>query len=198
MFDFSKDYILEDAIVRLQPLKLEHVDALLDIANEPHIWDYSFVKGDGLENLCAYIKSAMEARNAKHEYPFLVLDKRTNAVAGCTRFCKMSLALRQTRLGYTWYGKKFQGTGLNKHCKFLMFDFAFNTMDMYYIGLGAYEENLRSIAAMKSVGCTVEGRFRKALPGPNGTGRSDAVLLSMLRDEWESSKRDMLKEKLIN
>ena len=198
MFDFSKDYILEDEIVCLKPLKLDHVNDLLHIANEPNIWDYSFVKGNGLENLRSYIRSAIKARNDKNEYPFLVVDKRTNEVAGCTRFCKISLDLKNTRLGYTWYGKKFQGTGLNKHCKFLMFEFAFNTMEMYHIGLGAYEENLRSIAAMKSVGCTIEGRFRKALPSPNTNGRSDAVLLSILRDEWINSKREMLKGKLIN
>ena len=197
MFDFSENYIIEDHIVQLKPLEINHVDVLLDIANEPNIWDYSFVKGKGLKNLTSYIESTIKARHDKKEYPFLVIDKRTNEVAGCTRFCDINLTLNNLRLGYTWYGKRFQGTGLNKHCKYLLFDFAFNTMKMYRIGLGAYAENVRSIAAMKSVGCTEEGKFRKALPSPNGIGRSDAILLSILKDEWLSSKREILKSKLI-
>ncbi|EDP72741.1 acetyltransferase, GNAT family protein [Flavobacteriales bacterium ALC-1] len=197
MFNFLEDYIIEDHIVQLKPLSLNHIDHLLTIANEPNIWDYSFVKGNGLENLTTYITSTIKARNEKREYPFVVIDKRTNEYAGCTRFCEINETLHNTRLGYTWYGKKFQGTGLNKHCKYLLFEFAFSTMKMHRIGLGAYVENLRSIAAMKSVGCTEEGKFRKALPSPDHDGRSDVILLSILRDEWLNSKKEVLKSKLI-
>lgn len=196
-FDFTKDYSLEDAIVLLKPLQESHIPELLNIANEPNIWDYSFVKGDGLENLTHYVRATIKARENKKEYPFVVIDKRHNAIVGCTRFCDITPFLHNTRLGYTWYGQQFQGTGLNKHCKYLLFEFAFNTMNMQRIGLGAYIENKRSIAAMKSVGCVEEGKYRKALPSPSGEGRSDAILFSLLKDEWIASKKETLKQKLI-
>ncbi|WP_299883336.1 GNAT family protein [uncultured Lacinutrix sp.] len=196
-FDFNKDYVLENDMVLLKPLHESHIPKLLNIANEPNIWDYSFIKGDGLQNLTNYILSTLQARKNKREYPFLVIDKRINAVAGCTRFCDINLILNNTRLGYTWYGKRFQGTGLNKNCKYLLFEFAFNVMKMERIGLGAYIENKRSIAAMKSVGCVQEGKYRKALPSPTGTGRTDAILLSILKEEWIASKKEALKRKLI-
>ena len=196
-FDFSKDYILEDDIVLLKPLQEHHIPELLSIANQPNIWDYSFIKGDGLENLTHYVRKTLQARVDQKEYPFIVIDKRQNTVAGCTRFCDINITLQNTRLGYTWYGKEFQGTGLNKHCKYLLFDFAFTTMHMQRIGLGAYIENTRSIAAMKSVGCVEEGKYRKALPSPTGNGRSDAILFSILKEEWLASKKQLLKQKLI-
>ena len=70
-------------------------------------------------------------------------------------------------------------------------------MHMQRIGLGAYIENTRSIAAMKSVGCVEEGKYRKALPSPTGNGRSDAILFSILKEEWLASKKELLKQKLI-
>lgn len=196
-FDFSKNYELEDDIVLLKPLQEHHIPKLLDIANEPNIWEYSFIKGDGLQNLTNYVNATISARKSQKEYPFIVIDKRRNAIAGCTRFCDINPLLHNTRLGYTWYGKEFQGTGLNKHCKYLLFDFAFTTMQMQRIGLGAYIENKRSIAAMKSVGCVEEGKYRKALPSPTEEGRSDAILFSILKDEWYASKKETLKQKLI-
>ena len=196
-FDFSKEYILEDEVVLLRPLKISDVDLLLQISEEPYIWDYSFVKGNGKVNLKKYIISALEARNNQKEYPFIVIDKRTNEVAGCTRFCDINNVFNATRLGFTWYGKKFQGSGLNKHCKYLLFQFAFENIGFDRIGLGAYAENIRSIAAMKSVGCVEEGRFRSLFPVNNGKDRSDAVLLSILKEEWIHSKKEALQIKLI-
>lgn len=197
VFDFSKDYILEDHIVRLRPLQIEDVSNLLQIANESGIWEYSFAKGNGVENLTKYIQETIQNRENKKEYPFIVIDKRTNEFAGCTRLSDINLDLQATRLGYTWYGEKFQGTGLNKHCKYLLFEFAFNQMEMERIGLAAYAENSRSINAMKSVGCVEEGKFREIFPSENNKKRSDAILFSILKKEWTDSKKDILKSKLI-
>ncbi|WP_100613555.1 GNAT family N-acetyltransferase [Confluentibacter citreus] len=197
-FDFSKDYILEDHIVSLRPLQMEDVSNLLQIANESGIWKYSFIKGDGVENLTKYIQETIQNRENKKEYPFIVIDRRTNEFAGCTRLSDINFSLQATRLGYTWYGKKFQGTGLNKHCKYLLFEFAFNQMGMERIGLAAYAENSRSINAMKSVGCVEEGKFRGIFPSEDNKKRSDAVLFSILKEEWTASKKDILKSKLIS
>lgn len=195
-FDFSKEYILEDERVRLSPLQMDHVSDLLDIANEPDIWKYSFIKGDGEKNLTSYIAGTINQRHNQKEYPFIVFDKLANQYAGCTRYCDISPNIQSIRLGYTWYGERFRGTGLNKHCKFLLFQFAFEKMGAERIGLAAYAENLRSIAAMESVGCTKEGVFRGIFPSLDGEGRTDAVLLSILKAEWEKNLKTLLKNKI--
>ncbi|WP_452232776.1 GNAT family N-acetyltransferase [Lacinutrix sp. MEBiC02595] len=197
-FNFSEEYILEDEVVLLRPLKISDVNLLLAISEEPNIWEYSFVKGNGKLNLKKYITSTIEARNNQKEYPFIVIDKRTNEVAGCTRFCDINSDFKATRLGFTWYGEKFQGTGLNKHCKYVLFQFAFEKIGFERIGLGAYADNVRSIAAMKSVGCVEEGRFRSLFPAENSKDRSDAVLFSILKEEWKRSKKEALQLKLMH
>jgi RimJ/RimL family protein N-acetyltransferase len=197
-FNFDEEIILEDDIVRLSPLKISDVDKLLEISEEPGIWTYSFVKGNGKENLTAYIEATLKNKANKTEYPFIVFDKRQQQYAGSTRFCEINPAFQATRLGYTWYGKKFQGTGLNKHCKYLLFDFAFSTIGFERIGMGSYTENVRSIAAMKSVGCQVEGTLRGMFPDEDGTERKDILMLSILKNEWLETEKEKLQLTMNN
>jgi RimJ/RimL family protein N-acetyltransferase len=76
------------------------------------------VKGNGKENLINYIQLAIVARENKTQFPFIVFDKKLGKYAGSTRFYDINLEFKTLLLGFTWYGKQFRGTGLNKHCKF--------------------------------------------------------------------------------
>lgn len=196
-FHFDSDYILENEAIQLRPLQYADWENLLEISlNEPELWKYSLTQGGGEQNLKHYIASALEARDKGKEYPFIVFDKRQNLYAGCTRFYDIQLSYKTLQLGYTWYGKDFQGTGLNKHCKFLLLRFAFEYMQMERVEFRADSNNQRSIAAMKSLGCTVEGVLRSHLPTIEG-GRRDSVVLSILRHEWTERIKENLKQKLF-
>jgi len=196
--DFTKPYILEDNCVLLQPLTLENSIELLHFAlNEPDIWKYSLVPMNGETNFYKYIHQAIDGKEQKNMYTFIVFDKQTKQFAGCTRFYDIQLAFKTLQLGYTWYGKNFQGTGLNKRCKFLLLQFAFETLEIERVEFRADNNNVKSIAAMKSIGCTVEGVLRSHLPiHPNG--RRDSIILSILRDEWHSHVKQNLLHKINN
>lgn len=196
-FDACRDYVLEDECVLLRPLAEEDCGNLLEFAlNEPDLWKYSLVPVAGRENLEAYIRQAIAARGSGREYPFAVYDKRTREYAGTTRFYDIQPANKTLQLGYTWYGKRFQGTGLNRHCKFLLLDFAFRTLGMLRVEFRADNTNARSIAAMKAIGCTVEGVLRSNVYKADGT-RRDSIVLSILVDEWEGGLRDRLNGMLV-
>lgn len=196
-FDFETEYILEDSIVQLRPLKYSDIDTLLHFSeNEPELWKYSIIGADGRENMEKYIDVALKGRLNNTEYPFVVIDKRTNSIAGSTRFYDIQLRNQSLQLGYTWYGKEFQGTGLNKHCKFLLLQFAFENLDMKRVEFRANAQNERSINAMKSIGCTVEGILRNNVMEHNGVRRS-SIILSILQDEWFASVKDYLQSQLL-
>ena len=196
-FDYNKSYVLEDDIVLLRPLKKNDFNNLLPFAlNEPELWKFSLVGAEGEDGLQNYMKITLEARKEGKEYPFIVFDKRTNEYAGSTRFYDIQLILKTLQLGYTWYGKKFQGTGLNKHCKFLLLSFAFEKVGMERFELRADNNNERSIAAMKSIGCKVDGILRSNMPKRDG-GRRDSIVLSILKDEWFAGVKEKLQERLI-
>jgi len=193
----NDDVRLEDERVLLRPLRESDYNSLLSFAmNEPDTWYYSLVRATGEEGLRNYMNLALDAKAKGTEFPFIVFDKRSNEYAGSTRFYDINFKFKTLQLGYTWYGEKFRGTGLNKHCKFLLLEFAFETLDMHRVEFRADARNERSIAAMKSIGCTVDGILRSNMPTVEGDQRRDSIVLSILREEWISHVKQNLKNKL--
>lgn len=113
--------------------------------------------------------------------------------AGGTRFYDIQCIFKTLQLGYTWYGKIFQGTELNKNCKYLLLEFAFEKWGIERVEFRADNDNERSKAAMKSIGCKVEGILRSNMPKPNGR-RRNTIVLSILRNEWFEGVKKMIKE----
>jgi len=195
-FDFNQDILLENERALLRPLQESDIIHLSPFAiHEPEIWTYSLVNAGSEAGMQEYISQALLGKVQKKEYPFIVFDKIIESYAGSTRFYDIRLESGCLQLGFTWYGKKYQGSGLNKHCKFLMLDFAFNSLNITRVELRADAENKRSIQAMKSLGCTVEGILRSNGLRPDGT-RRDSIILSILKSEWENGLRDALEKKL--
>lgn len=194
-FNFQQEYILENDRARLRPLVLRDFETLQHFAlNQPEIWKYSQQPASGLENLKSYIDFVLEARKAETAYTFVVYDKSSEQVAGSTRFYDFQKRNNTVQLGYTWYGKEFQGTGLNKQCKLLMLEFAFEKLSIDRVEFRADANNERSITAMKSIGCTVEGILRNNCAAPKG--RRDSIVLSILKDEWFGGVKEKLKSKI--
>jgi len=195
--EINPNQILEDERVLLRPLQKSDVENLLHFSNnEPDIWFYSLVRANGIENLENYIDIALKAKANQTEFTFIILDKRTNQYAGSTRFYDINFPFKTVQLGYTWYGKDFQGTGLNKHCKYLLLEFAFETLGMERVEFRADANNAKSIAAMKSIGCKVDGILRSNMPTFESEIRRDSIVLSILKCEWLDSVKQNLKKKL--
>lgn len=189
---FEENIILENDRVLLRELTGEDFEHLVYFSeNEPEIWKYSLVSGAGKTNLENYIAAAICAKNNLSSFPFIVYDKKSKAYAGSTRFYDLNATQRNVLLGYTWYGRQFQGTGLNKNCKFLLLQYAFENMEIERVELRADNNNERSKAAMRSMGATEEGILRKDCY-KSGGGRRDSIVFSILKEEWFNS----IKEKL--
>ena len=193
----NPNLILEDEFVLLRPLQETDVAHLLPFSiNEPELWKFSLVRANGKENLEHYIQIAIKARENGAEFPFIVYDKRTGNYAGSTRFYDIINGFKTIQLGYTWYGKDFQGTGLNKHCKYLLLTYAFEILGMERVEFRADNDNERSKAAMLSIGCTVDGILRSNMPTFESEARRDSIVLSILREEWFEVVKEHLNKKL--
>ncbi len=196
MLQFEREYTLKNDKVEIIPLEKSHEPALLKVSNNAAIWEYFTENGFGKENFTKYIDRAITNRKQHLEYPFVIKDLRRQQIAGMTRIYAIDNKLKNVKVGHTWIGEAFQGTGLNKNCKFLLFEFLFEQLNMERIGFGANAKNTKSIKAMESVGCTQEGRLRAFLPTANVAERIDVVLLSILKKEWETAVKTELKQKL--
>jgi N-acetyltransferase len=195
MITFPENLILEDDRVLLRPLRLEDLSLLLPFAEqEPETWTYSLLSAAKETGMTKYIQNALQDFDLKRAYPFIIFDKQTNEWAGSSRFYDIQLEAASVQLGYTWYGKKFRRTGLNRHCKLLMLSYAFEQWGMERVEFRADARNERSIQAMKNIGCTVEGILRSHTPLESGK-RRDSIVLSILKDEWFSGVKKHLSEK---
>ncbi len=192
VFDTSSDFILENERVLLRPLVQDDAVYLSAyVKEEPALWKYALTPITTDQEFAQYMATAVEARQLKLAYPFIVFDKLQNKYVGSTRFYDIQLNNSSTQFGYTWYSESTWGTGLNEHCKFLLLQFAFETIGFERIEFRADNRNKRSIAAMQKIGCTVEGILRNHLPTSDGT-RRDSIVLSMLKNEWPKIKAGFL------
>lgn len=196
MIKFNQNIILENDLVLLRPLQSTDFEALLYFSEtEPELWKYSLIPANGIENLKKYLDVAFLQRNQKTSYTFVVVSKKENKIVGMTRFYDIQEKQKTLQLGYTWYGKDYQGTNINKNCKYLLLEFAFETWNMERVEFRADANNTRSIQAMKSIGCTVEGILRSNIM-KNETERRDSIVLSILKEEWYNVVKDNLYKKL--
>ncbi len=195
-FDFREEIILENERVLLRPLQVSDASLLGHYVNEEtDLWQYSLVAITNTKDVEKYIQAAIEARENKTTYAFIVFDKLLNTYVGCTRFYDIQLNFQTTQIGYTWYSKKSWGTKLNENCKFLLLQLAFDQIGFERVEFRADNNNKRSIAAMQKIGCTVEGVLRNHLPMPNGK-RRDSIVLSILKEDWNASLKQALAAKL--
>ena len=189
---FGDKIVLENHLVRLQPLAEEDREKLWPLAQESDIWAFTPSKADTRESWDAYFDQALSLREQHQRYPFLIVEKASGQVAGSTSYGNFSIPDRRVEIGWTWLGKPFRGSHLNKACKFLLLSFAFEKMDMQRVELKTDVRNLRSRAAMKSMGAKEEGILRSHTAMHDGH-RRDTIYYSILEHEWLDIRASLLK-----
>jgi RimJ/RimL family protein N-acetyltransferase len=193
---FNTELVLENERALLRPLRESDFEHLLPFSlHEPEIWKYGLLTAAGEDNLRKYIAGALKNREEKKEYPFIVYDKKAGRYAGSTRFYDIQPQWLTTQLGYTWYGREFQRTGLNRHCKLLLLTWVFEEWGMERLEFRAHALNQPSLDAMKAIGCVQEGILRNQMPVADGT-RRDSVILSILKQEWFGGVKELLLSKI--
>jgi RimJ/RimL family protein N-acetyltransferase len=107
-----------------------------------------------------YITSTLQSREDQLAYPFIVIDQQTGEVAGLTRLGHIVLHNRRLEIGWTWYGKAYRGTGLNKACKFELLKYVFENLGFRRVQFSVDVENIRFQKAVIKLGAKQEGVFR--------------------------------------
>jgi len=198
MISFPQNLVLEDERVLMRPMEKSDVDFLAPFAiNESDIWQFYLTTINSRNDMEQYINITVDQRGLQKEYPFIIFDKKASAYAGSSRFYDIQLHNLATQLGYTWYEQKFQRTGLNRNCKFLLLQFAFEEWGLERVEFRADANNKKSVDAMKAIGCTVEGILRSHTPTYTGL-RRNSIVLSILKDEWFSHIKENLEKKIYN
>lgn len=186
--EFDSEIRLENKRSILRRLKETDLKALLYIAEEqPDLLQYSPSAFGTKKALKDYIFKANEQREQGIRMPFIIFDKKAQVWAGSTSFGNISNANKRVEIGWTWIGKQFQRTGLNRNNKFLMLQYAFETAGYERVELKTDARNEQSRTAMQKIGAKEEGTLRSHTLMTDGY-RRDTVYYSILKDEWPEIK----------
>lgn len=191
-FLFDKEIILENDFVLLRPIREADIENLLTVAtSDKDLLQFSPTPIYTKELLRNYIDNAIDNRKKKLRYTFIVFDKTQNTYAGSTSFLNISNADDRLEIGATWYGKEFQRTGLNRNCKYLLLQYAFDKLDAERVEFKTDERNLASRKAIEKIGGQFEGLLRRHTLMYDGF-RRNTVYYSILKSEWSSLKKHIL------
>lgn len=191
-FSYDDDLILENQIVLLRPIKATDIALLLPVAiKDKGLLQYSPSPIYDEALLDAYIANALSYRKEKARYTFVVYSKKDNAYVGSTSLLNISPSNCRLEIGATWYGKEFQRTGINRNCKFLLLEYAFDILGAERVEFKTDERNLASRKAIERIGGQFEGILRRHTLMHDGFMRN-TVCYSILINEWKTLKDNFL------
>jgi RimJ/RimL family protein N-acetyltransferase len=183
---------LNGNVVRLEPLEMEHAEALFAAAADPSIWTYLTVpQFKSLRDVRAWIEQSQAAQRAGTDLPFAVILKESGTPVGSTRFMDIRRKDRGLEIGWTWYAPAVQRTAVNTETKLLLFTHAFEQLGAVRVQLKTDSRNLRSQGAIERLGAVKEGVLRRHMLTWSGIYR-DTVYYSVIAEEWPNVKERLI------
>ena len=152
---------LEGKFVRLEPLEMEHLNALYEVGKTDSLWFFTVNTVESAEDMRKYIETALDEAERKISLPFVTIDKQQNKIVGSTRFGNIDAKNRKAEIGWTWINPLWQRTAINSEAKFLMLTHAFETWDCVRVELKTDVLNEKSRNAILRIGAKQEGILRR-------------------------------------
>jgi RimJ/RimL family protein N-acetyltransferase len=179
--------ILEGRYVRLEPLTAEHTTGLAEIGLDEDLWRWIPTPVRTLEEMSAYVQTALAERTSGSALPFALIDKASGRVIGSTRYGNIERVHHRVEIGWTWVARQWQRSAINTEAKYLLLSHAFETLKCIRVELKTDSLNERSRAAILRIGAHEEGTFRNHMITASGRVRH-TVYFSILDSEWPDVK----------
>jgi RimJ/RimL family protein N-acetyltransferase len=175
--------VLEGRGIRLEPLKVEHQDALAAAASDGQLWELWYTAVPRPEGMSAYVADALKGQRDGHMLPWCVRELAGGAIIGSTRYHDIIPAIDRVEIGYTWYAQSRQRTHVNTTCKRLLLGHAFDTLGCTVVGLRTDPFIFRSQQAIEALGAKKDGVIRQFEIRADGSAR-DTHFYSIVAAEW--------------
>lgn len=182
--------VLENAVVRLDPLTEAWREPLRAAGADPGLWRYHPMN---LHNRTfdACFDWLLAMAGTGEGLSFAVTERASGALCGSSSYLAVVPAQRRLEIGSTWYARPFQGGRVNPATKLALMAHAFETLGCIRVEFKLDARNARSWAAMRKLGATEEGIFRRHTIMPDGHQR-DSVWFSVIAEEWPRVKAGLI------
>jgi RimJ/RimL family protein N-acetyltransferase len=198
--------VLIGRFVRLEPLSLDHVEALAAAAAPDRSTFGLTTVPDGVDGARGYVEAALAQQATGRELPFAVRRLADEQIVGSTRFLDLDVFTwpapspsvsgagplpaddtppTVAEIGSTWYAASAQRTAVNTEAKLLLLSHAFEVWSALRVSFKTDARNQASRRAIERLGAQFEGIRRAHVPATDGTVR-DSAYYSIMQDEWPS------------
>ena len=180
---------LTDGRIRLEPMSLDHVNALKAAAADGQLWNLRVTSVPAPEDTRGYVERALAM---KDRLPFVVVDlENGNRIVGSTSYHDIVPAIDRVEIGWTWYARSTQRSHVNTCAKLLLLVHAFETLGAKVVGWRTDNYNFASQQAIERLGAKKDGVIRHHALRRDGTVR-DTVMYSVTAGEWPEVKAHLL------
>ncbi len=187
--------VLQGSLVRLEPLGARHFDAVVAAAlSDPAIWKHIPYAVRDRADVERLFTIADRLHAAQSGLVFVTCAGPEGRVVGSTSILLVDPETPSVEIGGTWILPEWQRTRVNSEAKYLQLSHCFESLGIARVELKTDALNERSRAAMRRIGASEEGTFRRHARRHNGTLR-DSVYFSVIAEEWPGVKA-RLEEKL--
>lgn len=171
--------------IKLIPLFMSHCEDLMRYAHDSTLWTWWLRRPPiDLTQMQREVEAALEQKEQGTRIPYAIHHLASGTLIGSTSFLNLNNAHRSLEIGGTWLATPFQHSSINRECKNLLINHAFDELKMNRIVLQTDELNTRSRRAIEKLGAHFEGIARHDRIVWDGRIRSSAVY-SILREEWQ-------------
>ena len=181
---------LEGTLVRLEPLREGHADALTAAAGKLD-WGWFLTPLRTRLDVENRITNALRAEAEGEAYAFAVITKKDGRLVGSTSYLHVAVEHKGVEIGSTWYTADAQGTKVNPECKYLLLRHAFEEWGAERVQFTTDANNLRSQRAIVKLGAKFEGKLRNEKKRSDGSMR-DSMIYSIIAKEWPVVKEGLL------
>jgi RimJ/RimL family protein N-acetyltransferase len=190
---FPTDLILETPKAYLRPVEENDFDTFLQVAQQdPDMWAYFSLNLADKQQLRRWMDIMHRDRDANTRRAFTIIDKQTGQIAGSSSLGSIAMNDLRVEIGWSWLGKDFRSTGLNRHAKFAMMRYAFEQQNFERVEFKTDVLNTRARQGLMKVGGIEEGILRSHMTMWNNRRRT-SIFYSVLKNEWPGLKETIFK-----
>ncbi len=190
MNPFTEPITLNGRYATLEPLSLDHHDALVEAVRDGELWKLWYTTVPSPEGMRAEIERRLGLQQAGSMLPWTVRSLPRGKVVGMTSYMNIDAKYRRVEIGSTWYAKSAQRTALNTECKLMLLTYAFETLTCIAVEFRTGFFNHASRRAIERLGAKQDGILRNHMRNADGSLR-DTVVFSIIASEWLAVKQHL-------
>ena len=181
---------LQGQHARLEPLRLDHANALSEAVQDGELWKLWYTAIPTPAAMLDEVQRRLDLQASGSMLPFAVIHLPDERMAGMTTYMHIDSANRRLEIGSTWYRQSLQRTALNTECKRMLLGYAFEQLDCIAVEFRTHWHNSASRRGIERLGAKLDGVLRSHQIAANGSLR-DTCVYSILASEWPAVRANL-------